>query len=110
MRIRVTLKSRTTDVKAEAFYEGKTITVLPGGKISSDFAAHIQGGKKAKAYRNSPEYVDADRNIIKECVFTSPSTAAQFVTGRSTNGYEVWKVEGKKNLGTYLEEQGLRSK
>ena len=53
-------------------------------------------------------YTDSERNIIKECVFTSPSTAAQFVTGRSTNGYDTWKIEKKKNLGKYLEEHGLR--
>ncbi len=108
MKVRVTLALRNTDAHAEAIYEGETITVLPGGKISEDFAAHIQGGRKAKSYRNNSEYVDSDRNIIKKCVFTSPSTAAQFVTGRSTNGYVSWKVEKKKNLGTYLKEQGLR--
>ena len=108
MKVKVYLAMRATDVKAEAIYEGDTITVLPGGTISADFADHIQGGRKAKSFRNNPEYVDSDRNIIKECVFTSPSTAAQFVTGRSTNGYEAWKVEKKKSLGTYLKEEGLR--
>ncbi|MBR3171574.1 MAG: DUF4357 domain-containing protein [Lachnospiraceae bacterium] len=110
MKVHVILQPRNTDAYAEAVYDGKTITVLPGGRISADFAAHIQGGRKAKSFRNNPEFVDADRNIIKECVFTSPSTAAQFVTGRSTNGYDAWKVEAKKNLGKYLEEQGLRTK
>lgn len=108
MKVKVYLTMRATDVQAEAVYEGETITVLPGGKISVDFADHIQGGRKAKSFRNNPEYVDSERNIIKDCVFTSPSTAAQFVTGRSTNGYEAWKVEKKKNLGTYLKEKGLR--
>ena len=108
MKVRVTLESRKTDAHAEAIYEGETITVLPGGKISEDFASHIQGGRKAKSFRNNPEYVDSERSIIKECVFTSPSTAAQFVTGRSTNGYDAWKVENNKNLGNYLEEHVLR--
>ena len=108
MKIKVYLAMRSTDVYAEATYEGETITVLPGGTISTDFAEHIRGGRKAKAYRENPEYVDASRQILKECTFTSPSTAAQFVTGRSTNGYEAWKVEKKKSLGKYLEEKGLR--
>lgn len=108
MKVKVVLQSRNTDAHAEALYEGDTITVLPGGKISSDFAAHIQGGKKAKSFRNNPEYVDENRNIIKACSFSSPSTAAQFVTGRSTNGYEAWKIDKKKSLGKYLEENGLR--
>ncbi len=108
MKIKVYLSKRATDVRAEAIYEGETITVLPGGTISTDFAGHIRGGKKAKTYRENPEFVDTDRKILKECPFTSPSTAAQFVTGRSTNGYEAWKVEKKKSLGTYLKEQGLK--
>lgn len=108
MKIKVYLAMRTTDVQAEAIYEGETITVLPGGTISNDFAEHIRGGRKAKAYRENPEYVDANRKILKECPFTSPSTAAQFVTGRSTNGYKAWKIDKKKSLETYLKEQGLR--
>ena len=108
MKVKVYLAMYASDVKAEAIYEGETITVLPGGTISVDFADHIKGGRKAKSFRNNPEYVDSNRNIIKECVFTSPSTAAQFVTGRSNNGYETWKVENKKSLGAYLKEKGLR--
>ena len=108
MKIKVYLNVRTTDVQAEAIYEGETITVLPGGTISNDFAKHIRGGKKAKAYRENTEYVDTNRKILKECIFSSPSTAAQFVTGRSTNGYESWKVEERKSLGKYLKEKGFR--
>lgn len=108
MKIKVTLRQRSTEVFAEALYEGETITVLPGGMISKDFADHIRGGKMAKGYRDNPEYVDKSGKIIKKCEFSSPSTAAQFVTGRSTNGYEAWKVEDGKSLGAYLKEKGLR--
>ena len=108
MKVHVTLQSAHRGVNAEAIYCGDTITVLPGGKISEDFADYVKGGKKSKSYRDNPEYVDGNRNIIKECVFSSPSTAAQFVTGRSDNGYLIWKVEKKKTLGAYLRENGLR--
>ena len=74
-------------------YNGKIITVLAGGKMSLDFANHIKCRKTAKAYRDNPEYVDGDGNILKNCEFTSPSTASQFVNGQSTDGYEAWKVE-----------------
>lgn len=107
--IKVTIKPRTGRAFAEARYEEKRVVVKAGGRISEDFAEHIQGGKKAKSYREDPEYVDAEGYILKDCVFTSPSTAAQFVTGRSTNGYEAWKVDGKKSLGDYLREKGLRT-
>jgi hypothetical protein len=108
MKINVVLKPRTGSSFAEGIYDGKTLMVLKGGKISDDFAAHIRGGKIAKTYREDKLFVDENHCIIKECVFSSPSTAAQFVTGRSTNGYEAWKVEFKKSLGDYLKEKGLR--
>ncbi|MBU5465107.1 DUF4357 domain-containing protein [Anaerotignum sp. MSJ-24] len=108
MKIIVNITQRTGIASATAEYDGKVMTVLAGGKINLDFAEHIRGGKLAKAYRENPEYVDKDGNIIKNCEFTSPSTAAQFVTGRSTNGYEAWKVEKKLSLGKYLKDKGLR--
>ena len=108
MEITVTLTQRTGVASAIAEYDGNRITVLAGGKISPDFANHIGGGKTAKAYRDNPEYVDENGNILKNCEFTSPSTAAQFVTGRSTNGYEAWKVEKKLSLRQYLKDTGLR--
>ena len=107
MKIFVTLKTRSDSCNATAEYLGESIIVKAGGTISDDFADHIRGGRQAKRYRNDPEYVQ-NRIILKDCVFDSPSTAAQFVTGRSTNGYEAWKVDQKKTLGAYLKEQGLR--
>ena len=99
---------RNTDIQAEAIYVGDKITVLPGGTISDSFAEYIQGGNVAKSFRENSEYVNMNRKIIKKCIFRSPSTAAQFVTERSVNGYKSWKVERTKNLGTYLKEKGLR--
>ena len=93
MKVKVYLKTRANNAYAEAIYDGTSFTVLPGGKISEDFAEHIQGGRKAKSFRQDPECVNENGEIIKPCVFTSPSTASQFVTGRSTNGYLTWKVE-----------------
>lgn len=108
MTISVKLAPRNGACYAEGIFEDGSITVLKGGKINLDFAAHIRGGNNAKKYRDNQEYVDLHGNILKDCQFSSPSTAAQFVTGRSTNGYEAWKVETKKSLGDYLKEKGLR--
>lgn len=108
MDIKVFISTRGNVCYAEAVYTDGVITILPGGKISSDFAEHIRGGKEAREKRNNPDYVDKSGMIIKKCEFTSPSTAAQFITGRSTNGYEAWKVEKKISLGEYLKSKGLR--
>lgn len=108
MEIQVKLAPRNGSCYAEGIFDGSLFTVKKGGKINPDFAKHIRGGKCAKNYRENPEYVDNEGTILKDCDFTSPSTAAQFVTGRSTNGYEAWKIDSKKNLGDYMKEKGLR--
>lgn len=108
MKIIMFITQRTRIAFATAEYNGNTITVLKGGKINPNFASHIKGGRAVKIYRDNPEYVDSNGNILKDCEFTSPSTAAQFVTGRSANGYKTWKVEKKINLGQYLKDKGLR--
>lgn len=108
MNIKVTISPRNASCFAEAEYTETGFTVKKGGRVSSDFAAHVRGGKTAKKYRNDPSYVAKDGTILQDCEFTSPSTAAQFVTGRSTNGYEAWKVDAKTNLGKFLRGKGLR--
>ena len=107
MEIKVYLQKKGKPVFAEGIYYGDRMVVLPGGMISCDFANHIRGGRVAKSYRDNPEYVDSSKRIIKAAVFSSPSTAAQFVTGRSTNGYKEWKIDKKTSLETFLKEEGL---
>lgn len=108
MNIKVSISNHDGSCKAEAIYAGDKITVLKGGKISQDFAAHIKGGTFSKKMRENKEVVDSNGIILQDCEFSSPSTAAQFVTGRSTNGYSAWKVDKKVKLGDYLKSKGLR--
>ena len=109
MEIKVSIKQRVGQAFAEGIYSENGFIVKAGGCISKDFAAHIQGGASAKKYRDDKEFVDRNGKILKDCAFKSPSTAAMFVTGRSTNGYVAWKIEdGKKSLGEYLKEKGIR--
>ena len=91
----------TRDGKAYAtgLYTGKKTIVKAGGKVSRTF----KGKRNAREYRENSEYVDENGNILKDCVFSSPSNAAQFVNGNISNGLRVWKVEGIP-LGTYLKE------
>ena len=108
MKIEIHFSLRDGSAYADGFYEGEKTIVRAGGKVSEHFATCIRGGTTAKRMRANPELVDSNRIILADCVFKSPSTAAQFVSGRSLSGYEAWKVDKKKSLGTYLKEQGLR--
>lgn len=104
MKVEVKLISKKDVYSATAVYEDGMITVKKGGHIQMDFADHIRGGNKAKSFREDKTCVDEEGTILKDCVFSSASTAAQFVTGRSTNGLIAWKVDTKKTLKDYIAE------
>ena len=108
MNINITLTNKNNTYSAIAVYDGKMVTVKAGAKLFPSFSSCIRGGKTALKFRDSAEYVDENYVLLKDCSFKSPSTAAQFVTGRSVSGYNAWKVDGKKTLGDYLKEQGLK--
>ena len=108
MEVKVFFALRDGSAYAEGIYSDDKTVVKAGGQISKNFASCIRGGTLAKKMRLNPELVDPNRRIISDCVFNSPSTAAQFVCGRSINGYDAWKVKKKKSLGQYLKECGLR--
>lgn len=103
------LKSRNDNFCATAAYENGVMTIEPGSKINLTFAEHIRGGRTSMKYRDERTFVDAEGNVLKSCAFNSPSTAAQFVTGTSRNGYLVWKDENKSTLRELLKEQEAES-
>ena len=44
MEIRIQMRTREGNAFAEALYTGEQTIVLPGGRISNNFAEHIRGG------------------------------------------------------------------
>lgn len=84
MSIEVYLTSKDASYDAKGTYNEESFVVKKGSKIRLEFAEHIRGGRKAKSYRMDPNIVDSEGIVLKDCEFGSPSTAAQFVTGRST--------------------------
>ena len=100
MIVAISMKTRDGSAYAEGLYTPEKTIVKAGGKISLSF----NGCDAVRALRENRENVDEKGYIIRDCVFTSPSTAAQFVNGNISNGRRVWKVEGK-TLGAYISEQ-----
>ena len=84
---------------ADGIFDNGTIIVLKGSKINSSFAPYIKGISAAKEYRDNPRIVDKTWVLLQDCVFQSPSTAAQFVMGQSRDGYDAWKVKDGLSLG-----------
>lgn len=102
MSIEVYLTSKDASYDAKGSYNEESFVVKKGSKIRLEFAEHIRGGRKAKSYRMDPNIVDSEGIVLKDCEFGSPSTAAQFVTGRSTNGLVAWRVDKKTSLKAHL--------
>ena len=79
----------------------KELTVKKGSKLSLKLSQSekFRGADSIEKKRSGK----LDGNILKEdVVFKSPSTAANFVTGSSCNGYVTWKTEAGINLKNAL--------
>ena len=100
--MRVYLISKRIDVNATGEYSTSTneLTVLTGSLVSAGIAYSktFHGGNSIEKKR---EDTVVNRRTIKDVHFTSPSTAANFVTGSSTNGFRVWKDAKGNPLSSY---------
>ena len=103
MKMYLSRKNGHVDAVAEYLDASGEMVVLRGSKISEN----ISGGKFRSARsvenRRSEDNVK-DFVVIKDMLFKSPSAAANFVTGSSTNGLVAWKTIDGKTLKSYLSE------
>lgn len=104
MKVTIFLTARDGSYNATALYEDGKVTVQEGSLIRLSFASHIRGGRISKRYRDDPSVVGNDGKVKKDCVFSSPSTAAQFVMGSSTNGWTAWHVDKRTSLRKYVDD------
>ena len=102
MGIEIYLKSRVGLFDAKGIYNDGIVTVKKGSRINTKQAAYVCNGQIANNKQGCESLVDENGYILAECSFSSPSTASNFVTGRSSNGYVAWRVDDKNNLGRFL--------
>ena len=101
--MKVILKSRNDTHYASGIYDGTTLTVLKGSKINP-FLKFDAMPQAIISLRNDVEYVDKTGVTKKDIEFNSPTSAAQFITGRSVNGYIAWRIDDKISLKEYREQ------
>ncbi len=106
MEKKVFLKGRGYSA-AGTFVDGKLI-VHKGSTLGYPASANFKKSKLAYRLRED-ESIVKNGVVIKDYVFDSPSTAAQFITGGSRDGYITWKVDKGLYLGKYLEDKGIRT-
>lgn len=97
------IKRLKDGVDAVAEYDKATgaMTVLKGSHVSNNISQSekFRGAKTIERLRK--EYVE-NGIVIKDVVFRSSSTAANFVTGSSSNGLKVWKDENGNVLKAFI--------
>ena len=103
MKLYIKRKNKTIEAVAEYDLENGSVTILKGSTVSATIAysEKFRGAKSIEKSRS--EYV-GNGIVIKDAYFKSASTAANFVTGSSTNGLTAWKSENGKTLQCILKE------
>lgn len=101
MKIFLIRKRSGVEACAEYNVETKTVTVKKGSKVSEKIAysEKFRGAYSVEKYR---EGAVENGVVIKDIVFKSASTAANFVTGASTNGLVAWKNEEGESLKSII--------
>ena len=82
--------------------EDKSLTVLKGSRVN---AQSLTAKVKKKRDRQLEKYTcdKGGQKIVKQDVlFDSPSGAAVFCVGGSSNGWDTWKDEQGRKLSTYI--------
>ena len=103
MKLYIKRKNKTIESVAEYDLENGSVTVLKGSTVSATIA-YSEKFRGAKSIEKShSEYVE-NGIVIKDAYFKSASTAANFVTGSSTNGLTAWKSENGNTLQSILKE------
>lgn len=97
------LKRSRSNVDAVAEYDTATkeVKVLKGSIVSSKitYTEKFRGAKKIEEKRAG---IIINNKLMEDIVFRSLSTAANFVTGTSTNGLIAWKTEDGNNMRTIV--------
>jgi hypothetical protein len=97
--MKVYLERKRNNIAAQGVFnpETKALTVLKGSQVS-DTIAYTEKFRGAATIEKHREGNIKDGKLIKDITFKSASTAANFVTGSSTNGLTAWKTEDGKAI------------
>ena len=101
--MKVFIKRAKTNVDATGEYniENGHLTVMEGSKLSEriSYSDKFRGARTIERNREGVVF----NGVLKQNIeFKSASTAANFVTGSSTNGLTAWKTENGTKLKDIL--------
>ena len=96
--------TRNADAKGLFNPKDQSLTVLAGSNINPVHLAKISSAGRKKRDILFAKYTDlrnGERIVKEDICFASPSGAAQFCVGGSSNGWAQWKDENGKELDIY---------
>lgn len=103
MRFYIVNKTKSIDAVGEYNEETKEMTVLKGS-VLSDTVVSTGSFRGTRAILKAREGVMKENVLTEDVSFKSPSTAANFVRGSSSNGLICWKDENGKTLKEVISE------
>lgn len=89
---------------ATATYDNGQVTVHKGSLINRNNSYDFHARPVVRKLLQDESLFDGNILVV-DLVFTSLSTAASFVTGRTANGNIVWKTENNKYVKYTLEDK-----
>lgn len=95
------LHTTRNGIKAFGVYDGEKFDVLEGSEVDMSRRCHSDNVEKQRqiAIQNGNiSDIDGKHKLNVSVSFTSPSSAAMFVLGGSTNGWVEWKNKDGKIL------------
>ena len=98
--------TRNADAKGLFNTAAQTLIVLKGSKINPRHLDKIKPETRLRREALIAEYAELKGEelvVIKDAVFNSPSGAAVFCVGGSSNGWKDWRDENNNELGIYRE-------
>lgn len=95
--------NRTEDsYSATGEYKDGKLIVKQGSKIAKKLKENFRPYANVVAIRTDAKYVDENSITVRDIEFSSASAAAQFVSGRSTDGLLAWKIKRGVALRTIV--------
>ncbi|MDO4770834.1 GIY-YIG nuclease family protein [Porphyromonas sp.] len=94
------------DCDAKGFYNSSGFVVLKGSQITAHTTKSFSWSeKRARTINKFCSCINEKVIVHTDITFTSPSTAAAFCLGRSSNGWTEWKDENYQTLDTIYRKQ-----
>ncbi len=102
MKLYLVRRNSCVNAQAEYDIENKKFVVLKGSSVSEKISTSECTKCANSIKRQRSNGIVKNHRLTQDVEFKSPSTAANFVTGTSTNGMIAWKNEKGEMLRSIL--------